>query len=136
MKTATRSVALALVSVRARAGCIRVEMNVTLQEDDTDARVAITAPPAEAYALLMEAASRIGSVGYVDRHLGILEVVVRFEGGPTCSVLCTLRGRPFHTEVGCAMESIEAAPTPPIGPVVEALVEELRHPGGRAPSPT
>jgi hypothetical protein len=26
----------------------------------------------------------------------------------------------------CTMESIEAAPTPPIGPVVDALVAELR----------
>ena len=49
-------------------------------------------------------------------------ILVRFEGGPTCSVLCTLQGRAFVTEVGCTMDSIEAGPTPPLRPVVEALV--------------
>jgi hypothetical protein len=64
-------------------------------------------------------------VAYFDRHLGLLETVVRFEGGPTCSVLITLQGRAFGTEAFITMESIEAAPTPPIGPVVDALVDEL-----------
>jgi hypothetical protein len=90
--------------------------------------IAIGAPPAEAYALLLDAASEIGSIGYVDRRLGILEVMVRFEGGPTCSVLITLQGRAFSTEAFCTMESIEAAPTPPLRPVVEALVDALRRP--------
>ena len=54
--------------------------------------------------------------------------MVRFEGGPTCSVLITLQGRAHHTDAFCTMESIEAAPTPPIRPVVEALVDELVHP--------
>ncbi|WP_084079397.1 LppM family (lipo)protein [Demequina sp. NBRC 110057] len=35
MKTASRSLVLALVSALALTGCIRVEMNVTLNEDDT-----------------------------------------------------------------------------------------------------
>jgi hypothetical protein len=90
--------------------------------------IAIGAPPAEAYALLLDAASEVGTIGYVDRRLGILEVMVRFEGGPTCSVLVTLQGRAFTTEAFCTMESIEAAPTPPLRPVVEALVEALRRP--------
>lgn len=94
-------------------------------ESDT---IAITAPAPEAYALLLDAAAQVGSVGYVDRHLGLLEILVRFEGGPTCSVLLTLQGRAFTTEVVCTMDSIEAAPTPPLRPVVEALVEALRHP--------
>ena len=53
---------------------------------------------------------------------------MRFEGGPSCSVLITLQGRAFGTDAFCTMESIEAAPTPAIRPVVEALVEELRRP--------
>ncbi|MCD9622987.1 hypothetical protein [Rhabdothermincola salaria] len=91
--------------------------------------IAITVPPSEAFALLLDAAARVGSVGYVDRQLGLLEVLVRFEGGPTCSVLCTLQGRAFVTEVFCTMDSIEAAPAPPLRPVVEALVDALRSPG-------
>jgi hypothetical protein len=99
--------------------------DVDALESDT---IAITAPPPEAYALLLDAAAQVGSVGYVDRHLGLLEILVRFEGGPTCSVLLTIQGRAFTTEVVCTMDSIEAAPTPPLRPVVEALVEALRHP--------
>jgi hypothetical protein len=91
----------------------------------TDDTIAIAAPPDEAFAALFEAAGRVGHVAYFDRQLGILESVVRFEGGPSCSVLMTLQGRGAVTEAFCHMESIEAAPTPPIAPVVEALVDEL-----------
>lgn len=92
-------------------------------EHDT---ILIAAPTPTSYVLLYEAASRIGEVAYYDRQLGILETIVRFEGGPSCSVVLTTipRGREL-TEVQCMMESIEADPTPPIRPVVEALVEEL-----------
>jgi hypothetical protein len=98
-------------------------------EADTDGdTIAIAAPPSESFALLLEAGARVGSIGYVDRQLGILEVIVRFEGGPSCSVLITLQGRAFGTDAFCTMDSIEAAATPPIRPVVEALVEELTRP--------
>ena len=98
-------------------------------EAETDGdTIAIAAPPAEAFALLLDAGARIGGIGYVDRQLGILEVIVRFEGGPSCSVLITLQGRAFGTDAFCTMDSIEAAPTPPLRPVVEALVEELTRP--------
>jgi len=98
-------------------------------EADADGdTISIAAPPTEAYALLIEAGARLGGIGYVDRQLGILEIIVRFEGGPSCSVLITLQGRAFGTDAFCTMDSIEAAPTPPIRPVVEALVEELRRP--------
>lgn len=90
--------------------------------------ITIEVPAPEAFALLLDAAARIGAVGYVDRHLGLLEILVRFEGGPTCSVLTTLQGRAHGTEVFCTMDSIEAAPAPPIRPVVDALVEALHHP--------
>lgn len=91
--------------------------------DDT---IAVVAPAEETFALLHDAAGRIGEVAYLDPDLGILETVVRFEGGPTCSLVLTLQGRADHTEVFCTLTSIEAAPTPPIGPAVDALVEELR----------
>ena len=87
--------------------------------------IAIAAPAPEAFALLLDAASTVGSVGYVDRQLGILEILVRFEGGPTCSVLITLQGRAFGTDAFCTMDSIESVPTPPLRPVVDALVIAL-----------
>jgi DnaJ domain len=93
-------------------------------EVDQDS-IVIDVPADEAFAALFEAAGRVGHVAYFDRNLGLLETVVRFEGGPTCSVLITLQGRAYGTEAFCTMESIEAAPTPPIAPVIDALVEEL-----------
>jgi hypothetical protein len=83
------------------------------------------APAAEAFAVLFEAAGRIGHVAYFDRQLGILETIVRFEGGPSCSLLITLQGRASGTEAFCTLESIEAQPTPSIRPVIEALLDAL-----------
>jgi hypothetical protein len=89
----------------------------------------IEAPPDEAYQRLLEAAAALGGIGHVDRTLGLLEVIVRFEGGPSCSVLMTLQGRSHGTDVFCEMESIEAQQTPSIQPVLDALVEQLQTPG-------
>ena len=89
--------------------------------------IALDAPAPEAYGLLVEAAGRVGEVAYYDRRLGILEIIVRFEGGPSCSVVMTLQGRAHHTEVFCTMESIESTPAPPIAPVIDALVAALRE---------
>ena len=91
---------------------------------DEDALL-VDAPPDLAWVLLVDAAARVGSTAYVDPSLGLLEIMVRFEGGPTCSVVFTLQGRGQHTEIMCSMASIESAPTPPIAPVVDALVEAL-----------
>jgi hypothetical protein len=106
-------------------------------DDAVDAELAagdtllVHAPPDETFAVLFEAASRVGHIGYFDRQLGILETIVRFEGGPTCSLLITLQGRAHGTEAFCTLESIEADPTPPMRPVIEALVDELVQPGAR-----
>jgi hypothetical protein len=96
--------------------------DVEMADSDT---IAVHAPADEAFGLLFEAAGRVGHVAYFDRQLGMLETIVRFEGGPTCSVLITLQGRAHLTEAFCTMESIEAAETPPIRTVVEAIVHEL-----------
>jgi hypothetical protein len=68
----------------------------------------LAAPPPEAFALLLEAGHRIGSVSYVDRSCGIFEVVVH-ESGETCSLLVTLQGRGHGTEAVFALESLERA---------------------------
>ncbi len=93
-------------------------------DEDT---IAVDAPAPETFAALYEAAGRVGDVSYVDRQLGILEVIVRFEGGPSCSVVMTLQGRATYTEIFCTMESIEHQPTPPIKTVIDALVAELER---------
>lgn len=92
----------------------------------------VAAPADETWLRLLEAGSTLGGIGHVDPRLGLLELIVRFEGGPSCSVLLTLQGRSHGTEVFCEMESIEAAPTPPIGPVVDALAAAI---GGSAAHP-
>jgi hypothetical protein len=103
----------------------------TAYDDAVDAELAagdtvlLRAPAAEAFAALFEAAGRIGHVAYFDRQLGILETIVRFEGGPSCSLLITLQGRAGGTEAFCTLESIEAMPTPPIRPVIDALLDAL-----------
>ena len=85
----------------------------------------VGAPPDESFQRLLEASSTLGGIGHVDRGLGLLEVIVRFDGGPSCSVLMTLQGRSHGTEIFCEMESIESASTPPIDPVLDALVQNL-----------
>lgn len=90
--------------------------------------ILLRASAAEAFAALFEATSRIGHTAYFDRQLGILETIVRFEGGPSCSFLITLQGRAEGTEAFCTLESIEAAPTPPIKTVIDALIEQLAAP--------
>lgn len=92
--------------------------------------IGVAAPHDETWALLAEAASTVGEIAYVDRNLGILEAIVRFEGGPSCSLLITLQGRAWGTEAFCTLESIEAGATPPIAPVMDALLGALEGSGG------
>lgn len=96
------------------------------EDDPVDVRVEsgslfVAAPADETFLRLLEAASCLGDVGHLDLRLGLLELLVRPEGGPTCSVLFTLQGRALGTEVFAEMESIEAAPTPPLEPVLRLL---------------
>jgi hypothetical protein len=52
-------------------------------------------------------------------------------------VLFTLQGRALGTEVFAEMESIEAAPTPPLEPVLRALADMVASgvPTSRFPAP-
>jgi hypothetical protein len=84
----------------------------------------LAAPPPEAFALLLEAGHRIGSVSYVDGSCGIFEVVVH-PSGETCSLLVTLQGRGHGTEVTFAMESLERAASLSPEPYARRLAEML-----------
>jgi hypothetical protein len=84
----------------------------------------LAAPPPEAFALLLEAGHRIGSVSYVDRSCGIFEVVVH-ASGETCSLLVTLEGRGHGTEVVFAMESLERAASLSPEPYARRLAQML-----------
>lgn len=75
-------------------------------DDDT---IAVALPADEAYVALVEAAHRMGSVTYVDRHCGVLEALLRTVGGTTVSMLVTLQGRATgYTDVFVSLEAIDA----------------------------
>jgi curved DNA-binding protein CbpA len=86
--------------------------------------VLLAAPPDEAFALLLEAGHRIGSVSYVDRSCGIFEVVVD-DAGETCSLLVTLQARRHGTEVVFALESLERPASLSPEPYVRRLEQLL-----------
>lgn len=87
--------------------------------------VRLAAPPDEAFALLLEAAHRIGDVTYVDRSCAIFEALVALEGEGACSLVVSLHGRAHGTDAFCTLEAIERVASPPVRPVVEALVAAL-----------
>jgi hypothetical protein len=90
--------------------------------------VHLAAPPDEAFARLVDACHRIGDVTYVDRSCAILEALLPIEGEGVCSLVITLQGRANGTDAFCTLEAIEHVASPPVRPVVELLVEALRHP--------
>jgi DnaJ-domain-containing protein 1 len=66
----------------------------------------LAAPPAEAFARLLDAAHHLGEVSYIDRSCAIFEVVVRVEG-EACSLVLTVQPRGHGTEVLAWLESLE-----------------------------
>ena len=88
--------------------------------------VHLPVPPDEAFIHLLEACHTLGDVTYIDRSCAILEALVRVEGEGVCSLVITLQGRATGTDAFCTLEAIEHVATPPVRPVVEALVQVLR----------
>ena len=84
----------------------------------------LAAPPDVAFALLVEAAHRVGSLSYVDRSCGIFEVIVRLDG-ETGSLLVMLEGRGHGTEAVFSLESLERAATYVPEPVVREMIAAL-----------
>jgi hypothetical protein len=86
--------------------------------------VLLAAPPPVAFALLLEAGHRIGSVSYVDRSCAIFEVVVR-QDDETCSLVVTVQPRAHGTEALCTLEAIERPATLDPDRVVGRLLDAL-----------
>jgi hypothetical protein len=84
----------------------------------------LAAPPELAFALLVEAAHRVGSISYVDRSCGIFEVVVRLDG-ETGSLLVMLQPRGHGTEAVFALESLERAVSYVPEPIVREMIAAL-----------
>ncbi len=92
-------------------------------DDDT---IALDAPADEAFRWLVEVASDVGEVTYLDRSVPIVEVLCTFVGEPATSLVLTVQGRMDRTDAFCHVESIEARPAPPTAAVVDVLEAAFR----------
>jgi hypothetical protein len=89
----------------------------------------LAVPPDEAFALLLEAAHRVGNVSYVDRSCAIFEAVVR-QDDETCSLVVTLQGRAHGTEAFLTLEAMERAASLATDRVLARLLDALVAPPG------
>jgi hypothetical protein len=101
-------------------------VGIAVEANDT---LLLSAPPDEAFALLLEAAHRVGNVSYVDRSCAIFETVVR-QNDETCSLVVTLQGRAHGTEALLTLEALERAASLPTDRVLDRLVDALVAPPG------
>jgi hypothetical protein len=89
--------------------------------------ITLDVPADEAFLVLLEAAHRVGDVTHVSPSDALLEALIAFDDGRTCSLVISLQGRGNGTtDAFCTLQALDAGPTPPVGLVVEALIEELR----------
>jgi hypothetical protein len=88
--------------------------------------ITLDVPADEAFLVLLEASHRVGDVTHVSPGDGLLEALIAFDDGRTCSLVISLQGRADGTtEAFCTLQALDAGPNPPVGLVVDALVEEL-----------
>jgi len=94
---------------------------------DVDSYYIVDAAPADLLARLAEAGHEVGEVVFVDPHVGMLEIVVG--EAPAVGQLAVTVGPPAidGTEVSFTLEPLGITPAPPIGPVVEALMQAIRR---------
>ena len=93
--------------------------------------LAVECPADETYALLVDAAYRIGDVTHVDRSSHeFLEFLVRSTSGDAISVVCSLQGRANGTtEAFITLEPLATArgPLPDVGEVARLMAELIRE---------
>lgn len=83
------------------------------------------APPDEVYRRLVAAADQLGELTYVDPDARLLDTVVTMADGTACSLLASLQGRAYGTEVFLTLEPLGREPCPPAEPLVAALAALL-----------
>lgn len=99
--------------------------SVAAVEVITDEAIWVDADAGEVARVLLEVADELGEVSYVDRSGGLLQLTVRPPAGPTCWFTVNAVARPSGTVLVATLESIEAQPTPPPRPLVEALARAV-----------
>lgn len=90
----------------------------------------VHADGATTMARLLEAGHALGEITYLDRGVGLVEVLIQVqeEGDPgpaACSLVASLQGRLDGVEVFCTVERLDGHPAPPVAPIVHALAEEM-----------
>ncbi len=90
----------------------------------------VDADPATVMARLLDAGHALGEITYLDRHVGLVEVLVHVQeeddpGPAACSLVCSLQGRLAGVEVFCTVERLDGHPAPPVAAIVSALAAEM-----------
>jgi hypothetical protein len=89
--------------------------------------VRVGLPAHEAFFALLEVGHDLGEVAYVDRSVGLLEIVVTFLEWPVCSVVLWLRRQGASTtDALCTVESLTGAPAPAASAVADLIAGRLR----------
>jgi hypothetical protein len=94
-----------------------------------DGTFVVDATMEETFALLREAADVVGDLRYEDRRARILQALVGDgRGGPWSYLTLTVQPRGVATEVFATVEATAGATTPPMRPLLDRLVREIRQP--------
>jgi hypothetical protein len=88
--------------------------------------IGLALPEPLAMAHLLEVASQLGEVTYLDRSAGLLEVVVEFVEAPTSSVVLTVVGHERGSRVDCGVEPLSGGPAPAVDAVTRLVLRALR----------
>lgn len=94
---------------------------------DTDT-IALACPHDEAFARLLDVATAIGSITYLDRQGELFEVLLRTKLGDTMSLVASFQGRSHWVEVFLTTEVLDIArhELPTIEQLTELVLHELR----------
>ncbi|MBI2709575.1 MAG: J domain-containing protein [Actinobacteria bacterium] len=80
----------------------------------------------EAFLLLLDCASDLGEVTYLDPDLGLVESVVTFVGTGACSLVVSFQGRADHIDAFCTVEALDGGPAPRADAVADLLARTAR----------
>lgn len=93
----------------------------------------VHADGAAVMARLLEAGHALGEITYLDRGVGLVEVLIQVQeegdlAPAACSLVASLQGRLDGVEVFCTVERLDGHPAPPVAPIVAALAAEMGVP--------
>ena len=86
--------------------------------------IVLSSPPAETFRRLVEAASALGEISYIDRSSAIFEAVLHLQDGKHASFVVSLQWRAHDAtcEAFCTLEALDRAEHLDVSGVLEQLV--------------